>query len=186
MSPPCTNPHTLTAAMAPLSGAVERWGWRCPQIPMDCPGCSWALSSPPPLSPGSKFTEPASCKWHFIRWKCESCQERWAPSRLSEIHYQLGIRQRLVPCAVPARRIMNNENSTDRRQTQLTGRASLQPPSHSVSCDTPAPARVSTSPSRAGIRVQRGWGCAPHSLSSLPGLPLGFPCPAKVAFRRNL
>lgn len=95
VSPPVYQP-----SQQPWPLCLEQWSdgaGDTPKLRWVVPQCSWALSSPPSLSPGSKFTEPASCKWHFICWKCESCQERWAPSRLSEIHYQLGISRGWCP-----------------------------------------------------------------------------------------
>lgn len=79
------------------------------------------------LSLRSEFPGPPSCKWHFIQLEMWSLSGALAPSCLSETHYQVGIRLSCGSCAAQAQRIMNNENSMDWRQTQLTGRAARQP-----------------------------------------------------------
>lgn len=109
--------------VAPVSG-LSRDGTRIlpdssrSSLPCSCP------EPPSPLSPDLN----SQCLLHvngtLSGWKCESCQEHWAPSCLSEIHYQVGIRQRLVLLCCPGRRVMNNRNSTGQRQTQLAGRVS--------------------------------------------------------------
>lgn len=107
------------------------------------------------LSLRSEFPGPPSCKWHFIQLEMWSLSGALAPSCLSEIHYQVGIRLSCGSCAAQAQRIMNNENSMDWRQTQLTGRAAA-PAFHSAECDTRSSGWFSTSFTRA-CSVP-GWG----------------------------
>lgn len=109
------------------------------------------------LSLRSEFPVPPSCKWHFIRLAMWRLSGALAPSCLSEIHYQVGIRLSCCSCAAQAQRIMNNENSMDWRQTQLTGHAAA-PAFHSAECDTCSSGRFSTSFTRACSVPRVGWG----------------------------
>ena len=96
------------------------------------------------------------------------------PSCLSEIHYQVGIRQRLVYCAAHAQRIMNNENSMDWRQTQLTGGGCWSHPFTQLSCDTPSSWKPFHSSQQAVSGQPIGGGglwALPHSLSTLLSWP---------------
>lgn len=154
------------------------------------------------LSLPSEFPVPPSCKWHFIQLEMWSLSGALAPSCLSEIHYQVGIRLSCCSCAAQAQRIMNNENSMDWRQTQLTGCAAA-PAFHSAERDTRTLGWFSTSFTRA-CSVP-GWGgggarlgcrsppstsstrCPPCYLGLHPFYTLGtHPCDHKGAQGNNL
>lgn len=172
ISPLCANTQSN---LGPLSGVVNWWSWRNPYTPIDSSQHSSALSSPPPLSLQSKFTVPASCKWHFspagnvnpvrsigLRHAYQKYIIRWGLDR--------GWRY----CAVHAGWVMNNENSMDWRETQLTGRGLLEPPFHSAYCDTQSSWEafhftqqgLCLGPARAGW-----WLVIPSSIASPPFHP---------------
>lgn len=102
------------------------WSWRIPRLQWILTDTIWPHLRLP-LSLPSEFTVPASCKWHFIQLEMWILSGALAPSSLSEIHYQVGIRLSCCSCAAWAQRIMNNENSMGWRQTQLADRLQCQP-----------------------------------------------------------
>lgn len=160
---------TLTAACGPCLG------WR-----------THGAGAPPDSSPESPVQLCSRCRpyLHDLNsqcllhvngtlsgWKCESCQEHWAPSCLSETHYQRGLDRGRCCSVVHARRVMNNENPMDWRQTQLAGRASLEPPYHSGRWDMLLGGCRCTP---QGWRPAQGAGVACSSLSlPVPSEPQG-------------
>lgn len=60
-----------------------------------------------PLSPQSEFSVPANCKWHFIRWKCESGQWRRLRHAYQKCIIRWGLDRTSCSCCYPCQ--ANNE-----------------------------------------------------------------------------